>query len=161
MFVLHLPLAVFNFLLKLSSFALASKSELFFVLLFIYIYWFFQDILNANLTFAVYRTRDSKSPKYHWMCHRMLIRSRERQANSHFHWFPYMCTKKCLNSHKPPSCFVIAFQAIWTKKLVYWLPTYFILLSACARLTILVANDKAAKWSYDTSFKTITIQLCL
>ena len=53
MFILHLPLAVFSFSAKLSSFALASKVSPFFYYSHLCPISFFQENLNANLTFAV------------------------------------------------------------------------------------------------------------
>ena len=48
MFILHLPLAVFSFSVKSSSFALASKAR-------ISLHSLFQGNINANLTFAACR----------------------------------------------------------------------------------------------------------
>ena len=58
MFTPHLPLAVFSFSEKLSSFALASKARI--ILHYCHLCThFFQENRNANLTFAVCRKRDS------------------------------------------------------------------------------------------------------
>ena len=57
MFVHHLPLAVFSFSVKLSAFALASKVS---ILHCVHLCSnFFRENINANLTFAVCRKRDS------------------------------------------------------------------------------------------------------
>ena len=50
MFILHLPLAVFSFTEKLSSFALAASKNYF--ALFSSMYSFLQENKNANLAFA-------------------------------------------------------------------------------------------------------------
>ena len=69
MFVLHLkPRSLFSVSrhLKLSSFELASKDRI--ILRYFhrctYYYFFFQESVNANLTFFVYRKQDSKFPYF-------------------------------------------------------------------------------------------------
>ena len=52
MFILYLPLAVFSFSVKSSSFTLASKAR-------ISLHYSHQENINANLTFAVCGKRDS------------------------------------------------------------------------------------------------------
>ena len=52
MFILHLPLAVFSFSVKLSSFALASKVRI--ILRYSHLCTnCFKENINANLTFAL------------------------------------------------------------------------------------------------------------
>ena len=58
MFSLHLPLAVFTFLVKLSTFAIASKCLAKCFALVSTMYSFFQENINANLTFAVCRKQN-------------------------------------------------------------------------------------------------------
>ena len=59
MFNLYLPLAVFSFSVKLSSFTLAANVRI--ILHYSHPCTDFEEKLTANLTFAVCRKRDSKS----------------------------------------------------------------------------------------------------
>ena len=57
--ILNLSLAVFSFSVKLGSFALALRARI--VLHSVFVYFFFQENINANFMFAVCCERDSKS----------------------------------------------------------------------------------------------------
>ena len=56
MFTLNLPLAVFSFSKKIEYFGVSIKGHNY-LLLFSSMYSFFQENINANLTFAVSRKR--------------------------------------------------------------------------------------------------------
>ena len=75
MFILYLilQLAVFTFLVKLSGYALASKAKIILHYNFSSMYEFFQENINANLTFTISRKRDSKSAARQSCAHRQSI----------------------------------------------------------------------------------------